>query len=343
MQKESMLLLSIFLISEILSKIVVDNFFTLFSGYYLVLICLLAFKQNVVIDAGKLTGRRVLQKKKTCVAVPASVVSDTPHLREKTSKIGLIGRAAAIFRIGEILVYPDDPRLHQSSDMELISTLLSYMETPQYLRKRVFGLRPELQYAGVLPPLRTPHHPLNRKMKDLRAGEFREGFTLSKTKEGILVDIGVEKPAFMLNRQLAIGKRVTAKVVKIDERVEVELASRDEIEEYWGYVVTLERQSLGRILNKRSFDLVIATSRYGCQFFDLAKEMVEKWKTARTVLVAFGAPTRGLHEIVKSEGLSLDDIADFVVNTIPHQGTETVRTEEAIIASLALLNVYFGF
>jgi predicted SPOUT superfamily RNA methylase MTH1 len=33
---------------------------------------------------------------------------------------------------------------------------------------------------------------------------------------------------------------------------------------------------------------------------------------------------------------------DFVVNTVPEQGTETVRTEEALLASLAIFNVQFG-
>jgi len=47
--------------------------------------------------------------------------------------------------------------------------------------------------------------------------------------------------------------------------------------------------------------------------------------------------------MAKQEGLKLEDIADFVVNTIPKQGTETVRTEEALIASLAILNTYFRF
>jgi predicted SPOUT superfamily RNA methylase MTH1 len=28
-----------------------------------------------------------------------------------------------------------------------------------------------------------------------------------------------------------------------------------------------------------------------------------------------------------------------MINTIPHQGTETVRVEEAVLASLALLNL----
>jgi len=36
-------------------------------------------------------------------------------------------------------------------------------------------------------------------------------------------------------------------------------------------------------------------------------------------------------------------VMDFVVNTIPGQGTETVRTEEAVFASLAILNMHFSF
>jgi predicted SPOUT superfamily RNA methylase MTH1 len=55
--------------------------------------------------------------------------------------------------------------------------------------------------------------------------------------------------------------------------------------------------------------------------------------------LAFGAPALGLNEIVAREGLRLDDIVDFVVNTVPSQGTETIRTEEALIASLAVFNI----
>ena len=100
-----------------------------------------------------------LSKRKVSIAIPVSIISDVPHLREKTSKVGLVGRAAAIFRVNEIIVYPDNPRVNQAADMDLIATLLAYMDTPQYLRKKLFTLKRELRYAGVLPPLRTPHHP----------------------------------------------------------------------------------------------------------------------------------------------------------------------------------------
>jgi predicted SPOUT superfamily RNA methylase MTH1 len=277
--------------------------------------------------------------KKLCIGIPASVVSDTPHLREKTSKIGLIGRAAAIFRVDEVVIYPDNPHVSQEADMSLLATLLAYMETPQYLRKRLFKLKPDLRYAGVLPPLRTAHHPLNRKMKNLKIGEYREGVTLSRTRQGTLVDVGVEHPLLIADAEFAANKRVTVKVAKTGGQVRVELADRSEIPVYWGYIVAVHKHSFGDLVNHGGFDLTIATSKYGSPFADVTDQITARWKNARSVLVAFGAPTRGLGEIVKEEHLRLDEVVDFVVNTIPMQGTETVRTEEALVASLAVLNI----
>jgi predicted SPOUT superfamily RNA methylase MTH1 len=282
-------------------------------------------------------------RKKLSIAIPASIVSDTPHLREKTSKIGLIGRAAAIFRIDEIIVYPDNLKVNQKTEMELIALLLSYMETPQYLRKRLFTLRPQLRYAGILPPLRTPHHPLNRRIENLRVGEYREGATLSKAREGTLIDIGVGEPAFISSKQLPTNQRVTVKIVKIEKRVEVVLTNRDEAPEYWGYRVTVKRDSIEKLLKSGEFDLIVATSKYGVPFVDIVEEMAEKWKKADNILVVFGAPTQGLYELFRNEGISLDDVVDFVVNMVPTQGTETIRTEEALFASLAILNIHVCF
>ncbi len=283
-----------------------------------------------------------MDKKKLSIAIPASVISDTPHLREKTSKIGLIGRAAAIFRVDEIIVYPDNLRANQGEDLDFIAFLLNYLETPQYLRKSLFKLEPRLQFAGILPPLRTPHHPLSGKIKHLKVGEYREGVVLSQTKEGLLVDIGVDRPALLREKQFAVGNRLTLQVVRVSEQVEVQTVSRDEVPVYWGYKVRVEKRSFGQLAIEGEFDLTIATARIGDNFIDVASEIGEKWSSAQHILVAFGAPTRGLHEIVKDEGLELCEIADFVVNMIPEQGTVTVRTEEALLASLAILNVQFN-
>ncbi len=285
-----------------------------------------------------------MSRKKLAIAIPTSVISDTPHLREKTSKIGFIGRTAAIFRVDEIIVYPDNVRKSkQKNEADLIRLLLSYLETPQYLRKRFFKLDPRLKYAGILPPLRTPHHPLNRKAKKLKPGEYREGVTTGKTKEGVLIDIGVERSALVRETQWALGKRLTLQIVKVGEHIEAQVISKDEVPSYWGYKVTVETSSFGKLVENGTFDLVIATSKIGIGFVNVAKKITEKWQKADYKLVAFGAPSRGLHEIMDNEGADLNVVADFVVNMVPEQGTETVRTEEALIASLAVFNMQFGW
>ncbi len=287
-----------------------------------------------------LRDKTVMDKKKLAIAIPASVISDTPHLRERTSKIGLIGRAAAIFRVDEIIVYPDNPKVNQLMDLDFIVLLLNYLETPQYLRKRLFKIEPRLQFAGILPPLRTPHHPVSGN-RDLKVGEYREGMVLSKAKEGLLVDIGVEQPALLRETQYAVGDRLTLQIVNVGGRIEVQTANRDDIPFYWGYRVRVEKRPFGQLITDEEFDLTIATAKLGDKFMDVAGQIGKKWSGAQHILVAFGAPSRGLHEIAKEEGAKLEAMVDFIVNTVPGQGTATVRTEEALLASLAILNVQF--
>jgi predicted SPOUT superfamily RNA methylase MTH1 len=138
--------------------------------------------------------------------------------------------------------------------------------------------------------------------------------------------------------KLPVNKRVTVKITNLGKHTKATLANRKEIEAYWGYTVTASKSSFGQLTKSRAYDLVVATSKNGTPLTQVADELAKRWKKSRRVLVSFGAPTQGLQEIVAQEKLRLDEVADFTVNTIPDQGTETVRTEEAIYASLALLN-----
>jgi methyltransferase len=284
-----------------------------------------------------------MDKKRLSIAIPASTISDTPHLREKTSKMGLIGRVAAIFRVDEIILYPDSPKVDQRGDLDFMALLLNYLETPQYLRKQLFKLEPDLEYAGILPPLRTPHHPLSGKTKHLKVGEYREGVVLSETKEGLVVDIGVQQPALLRQKQFAVGDRLTLQVVNIGKQIDVQAVSREEVPQYWGYRVRVEQRSFGQLSAEVDFDLKIATARIGDNFMDVVEKIGKIWSNSQHVLVTFGAPSRGLHEIVQDEGLNLTALADFTVNMVPGQGTVTVRTEEALFASLAILNMHFSY
>jgi predicted SPOUT superfamily RNA methylase MTH1 len=278
-------------------------------------------------------------KRALSIAVPASLVLDIPHLREKTQRIGMVGRAAAIFGVREILVFPDCPDRDQRVETRLISTILSYLETPQYLRKRLFKLMPELKCAGVLPPLRTPHHPLRNRVRDLADGEYRDGVVVAQTNEGASVDVGVERPALIRGETPPINARVTVQLGKGQDVLNGRLIDRGGIESYWGYRVTSSDVPLGSLLQRRSFDLVVATSRYGRPLLEVAGDLLDRWRTAQHILVVFGAPTRGVYDIVKQEGLALTELVDFVVNVFPRQEVETVRTEEAVYVSLGALSL----
>ena len=55
----------------------------------------------------------------------------------------------------------------------LLVTILKYLETPQFLRKKTYPRVNELKYAGVLHPLKIPSHvtPSNPKKINLETSE----------------------------------------------------------------------------------------------------------------------------------------------------------------------------
>jgi len=53
----------------------------------------------------------------------------------------------------------------------------------------------------------------------------------------------------------------------------------------------------------------------------------------------FGSHDKGLLDIAQDEGFNLKKYVNTILNFIPQQGTYTVRTEEAIPISLAIINI----
>lgn len=133
----------------------------------------------------------IRRKRQLHIAIPASFVADIPQYRDKTAAVGLISRAAAIFRVDGVIVY-NDPN-GTEDDASFIQLILRYMNTPQYLRKKLFPLSPSLRYAGILHPLRTPNHPLKNKKEDLIVGDVRDGLVVRSTREYLDVDVGVKE------------------------------------------------------------------------------------------------------------------------------------------------------
>ena len=274
---------------------------------------------------------------KLSVLLPASIVADAPDLRQKTFKIGLVGRALAVFHVEKVVVYNDDDDLrvkNQAEEAELIAALLRYMESPQYLRRLLFRRTRDLRYAGLLPPLRTPHHPLQDEKGNI--GDYREAVVIDVDRHGSLLEIGLHEKG-IIDEVLKVGQRLT---VRLNEslgkgRVAVTRVAREQVDEYWGYEVS-SAKNLADALKDSKADYVIGTSRYGKNLYEAVRGIESS--NPMIVAVAFGGPYAGLFEICERQGVDAKELFDVVINTIPNQGTATVRTEEALIATLGLLN-----
>jgi predicted SPOUT superfamily RNA methylase MTH1 len=274
--------------------------------------------------------------KQLSIAIPASFIDVYSSLAQKTTQIGSIARAAAINFVDEILVFPDYSSRKQASQRRLITRVLEYLDTPQYLRKHLFGKLPELRRVGLLPPLRTPHHPLEKRSQKLTDGEIREGYAYHKEGK-IVTDVGVEHPLPLDSAPSQIPCKIT---VSITRRANGVLAAQPATpptpEIYWGYKVLDIQQSLSTFLKKtRAHNLVVATSRMAPHVNEVWTRMHSRWQKAKRVLILFGSHDRGLREILQREGHKLQTFTDFQVNTVPNQGVETIRTAEAVLLSLS--------
>jgi predicted SPOUT superfamily RNA methylase MTH1 len=266
------------------------------------------------------------RKSALSIFIPISILSDVPSLVEKTFKVGQIARSASIFRVDRIVVYRDSPSSSQE-DGFLIRDLLEYAETPQYLRRLLFPLMPNLKYAGMIPPLRTPHHPLGDDNP-----LFREGFVLKSGGGVSRVEIGLREPVEVAT-ELPLNRRVTLR--HLGGRWIPSLKA--EVPLYWGYETRLELKTLLTLMREGSNGYIIATSRLGKPLSTVAGEIQAAMTWEKQISVLFGSPGEGLNEILAREGARPEDFADVVVNTVPEQGTATVRTEEAVAITLAVM------
>ena len=272
-------------------------------------------------------------RSKISIAIPASLVAEKTHLRDKTRVIGRIGRSAAIFRVREIIIYPDKP-----NESKLIQSILSYMETPQYLRKHLIKKQPELRYVGSLPPLRTPHHPIKKHVKDLITGEYREGVVLETDIDTAQADIGVERPITIDGSVEPKGSRITIRIKEKVPKLLGETVKKNSVQNYWGYTVIIVRSTLREYIAKTHYDLCIATSRLGRPINQCYDDVQAKAFESDNILVAFGSYKAGLQTIVGGKEVA-NQLFDYNLNMIPSQGTATIRTEEAVHATLGILNI----
>jgi predicted SPOUT superfamily RNA methylase MTH1 len=271
------------------------------------------------------------------IAIPTSFIDVDQSRAQQTQHIGRIARAVAIFQVDEIVIYLDKSNPKQMKNLKFISKVLEYIETPQYLRKHLFGKIPELQHVGRLPPLRTPHHPLVKEASKLQNGEFREGVAFT-TKGKMVVDVGVESPLPLMQFKFTRKpRRITVQIQRDKSgKITAHPSSPPRFKQYWGYSVKGVESSLGDFLvNTANYKLVIATSRKGKPFTEEADKIRTQWEESHRLLLLFGSHREGLSEILSRDRVDLAAVSNTAVNLVFNQGTATIRTEEAVFIGLS--------
>ncbi|KAK2500078.1 hypothetical protein MC885_000424 [Smutsia gigantea] len=274
------------------------------------------------------------------VALPGSILDNAQSPELRTYLAGQIARACAIFCVDEIVVFDEEGRDAKTVEGEFrgvgkkgqacvqLARILQYLECPQYLRKAFFPKHQDLQFAG-------------------KESEFREGIVVDRPTRpghGSFVNCGMKKEV-KIDKNLEPGLRVTVRLNKqqLPEsktcrgKVVSSQDPRTKAGLYWGYTVRLA-SCLSAVFAEAPFqdgyDLTIGTSERG------SSVALAQLPSFRHALVVFGG-LQGLEAGVDADpNLRVAEpsvLFDVYVNTCPSQGSRTIRTEEAILISLAAL------
>ncbi|PKA54354.1 hypothetical protein AXF42_Ash000187 [Apostasia shenzhenica] len=284
------------------------------------------------------------------IAVAGSIIDNAQSQELATLLAGQIARAATIFQVDEVVVFDNkatavndravnNDEEHESGARFLVR-ILQYLETPQYLRRRLFPMHSSLKNVGLLPPLDAPHH-----VRKHEWSPFREGVTLevvASGSKGTLIDVGLSKNV-RVEHVLEPGLRVTV-AMGADRNLETDFLKkvvgcnnpREEMGLYWGYKVRYALNLSSIFKNcpyKNGYDYIIGTSEHGAVISSSELSLTK----FQHLLIAFGG-LAGLEESIEEDsnlkGKGVDDIFHLYLNTCPGQGSRTIRTEEAIFISL---------
>ena len=272
------------------------------------------------------------------VLVPSSLAREAEDGREATRKLGYVARAAVVFRVDRLLIFPDRGSEGRFDD-GFVGTVLEYAATPPYLRKEAWGRRDELEYAGVLPPLRVASRTGSGSDG---SGSLRQGIVTEVGPDGrVRVNCGLQHPISLPapDEEHAEGERVA---VRVSSRRPV----RAKLEDVPLPGFDVERATIEEALTRPDAGVRIAASRHGeALSIDRLGQLAGRAADDGTTVV-FGAPERGLPELLDcrpGEEAPFDDEPtarfDLWLDAVPNQGSEVVRTEEALFATLAPLTL----
>lgn len=329
------------------------------------------------------------------IALPSSILNNTQSPELRMYVIGQVARAAAIYRVDEIVVFSEasDPALptttrdKSAADVtNFFATVLDYLDTPQYLRRHLFPMSSELRLVGLLNPLALPSHLSRDETPRWREGLMYARSSSSRSRradnsagsgansQGLTryADVGLDR-LVDVDQAYPAGQRVTIDLLMsgpnysnapgkyLFGQVVTRDAPRVMGGTYWGYRVrtarALSEVFANSIVAPRGYDLTVGTSERGTPI-SLSGRPSRSFALPEfnNLLIVFGGVhglERSVHGDVKlaeigisdrsdDGGSNVGDLFDFYLNTCPQQGSRTIRTEEAILLSLAALQPFLN-
>ncbi len=270
------------------------------------------------------------------IALPSSVVSIEHGLLLRTLKIYQIIRYASIFGTKKIIIYYDSfiPRTIDKKIKSLIKKIHNYLIIPPYLRKKLMPLDKDLKFVGALPPLRLNIYDVSMKP---RPNEIRVCL-IRRRNDKFTADCGLKKEVLIIDNESNIREGLGLVRIIDTYRLIGKYIDKYDPNVYLGPSIDFER-SLKNIIERKqgTSTCIIATSKYGVipKAEDIRRALFNKSR----LLVLFGSPYGGLYEIAENEGWELEDRIKYIWNTVPGQHVKTIRTEEALIITLGLINL----
>ncbi|RIB35107.1 MAG: hypothetical protein BXU00_03175 [Candidatus Nanoclepta minutus] len=248
--------------------------------------------------------------------IPSTFTGEKRDKKIRIFLISQVARAAVTFGINEVCIYYDpDPKFDSHGLGRFLVKVLKYLNTPPYLRKVAFPLDKDLEEVGSSLPIKAEYH--NDRSR------YEYVYVLKKEGNEYLVTNGKEEFKVRSNKDFRTR-------ILVYDKINKKFVEKYETEKYFGYEVFYYNKPLPMLLEKLRKEgfYIIGTSRLG---EDIRKIDLRK---SEKVAIAFGSFARGFEDMF---GNKFKEMFDITINVVPNQLIYSIRTEEAIFYTLAVL------